>query len=117
MSLEVKMNTQMEIFSYSSAINLVEEGKWFLAVTSFEATNSVLNITDESNSFSNAIPGHRNFGSGEKTNNELNKLLELRSQNDKEKHVKELRKRGIQMKTGDKKYKLTELGTQEKQDT
>ena len=34
----------METFSFSPPINLVEEGKWLIAVTSFEATNSVFNI-------------------------------------------------------------------------
>ena len=40
----------MQIF-YFSPINLME-GKWLLAVSSFECTNSVFNITDENNSLS-----------------------------------------------------------------
>ena len=48
----------MQTFSYHPPINLVEEGKWFLGVTSFECTNSVFNITNENNSFSVTIPGH-----------------------------------------------------------
>ena len=32
---------KMQIFSFSPPTNLVEEGKWLIAVTSFEATNSV----------------------------------------------------------------------------
>ena len=44
------MNKQMQIF-YFSPINLME-GKWLLAVSSFECTNSVFNITDENNSLS-----------------------------------------------------------------
>ena len=43
---------QMDTFSVSPLINLTEEGKWLLTVTSFETTNSVYNITDENNSFS-----------------------------------------------------------------
>ena len=57
-TLEFKMNKQIETFSFSPPINLVEEGKWLLAVTSFEVTNSVFNITDENNSFAITIPGH-----------------------------------------------------------
>ena len=48
----------MESFSLSLPINLVEERKWLLAETSFEATNSVFNIDDENNSFSISTPGH-----------------------------------------------------------
>ena len=48
-TLEYKMNKQMETFSFNPPINLSEEGKWLLAVTSFEATNSVFNITSENN--------------------------------------------------------------------
>ena len=55
-TLEFKMNKQMETFSFSPPINLIEEGKWLLAVTSFEATNSVFTIANENNSFSISIP-------------------------------------------------------------
>ena len=41
----------METFSFNPPINLSGEEKWFLAVTSFEATNSFSNITDENKSF------------------------------------------------------------------
>ena len=47
----------METFLFNPPINLVEEGKWFLAVTFFETTNSVFNITNENNTFSMSIPG------------------------------------------------------------
>ena len=57
-TLEFRMNKQMETFSFIHPINLVEEGKWLLGVTSFECTNSVFNITNENNSFSITIPGH-----------------------------------------------------------
>ena len=45
-TLDFKMNKQMESFSFPPPINLSEEGKRFLAVTSFEATNSVFKRTD-----------------------------------------------------------------------
>ena len=38
-TLEFKMNKQKQTFSTSPPINLVEEGKWLLGATSFEATN------------------------------------------------------------------------------
>ena len=57
-TLEFKTNNQRQIYSFSPPINLVEEGKLLLAVTRFEATNSVFNITDENNSFSFSIPGY-----------------------------------------------------------
>ena len=57
-TLELKMNKQMETFCFSPPINLVEEGKWLLAGTCFEATNSVFNINIETNSFSITLPGH-----------------------------------------------------------
>ena len=57
-TLENKMNKQRQSFSFNPSINLVEEGKWWLTVTFFEATNSVFNITNENKSFSISIPGH-----------------------------------------------------------
>ena len=47
------MKKQMETFSFNIPINLVEEGKCLLGVTSFEATNSVFNITNENNIIQN----------------------------------------------------------------
>ena len=94
-TLEFKMNKQMQTFSFSPPINLVEEGKWLLAVTSFEAKNSVFNITDENNSFSITIPGHWENKFAEKTFGELNKLLELRSRNGSKLHIEKVRKKGI----------------------
>ena len=41
------MNEQMETFLFNPPTNFVEEGKWLLANTSFEATNSVFNISDK----------------------------------------------------------------------
>jgi len=57
-TLEFKMNKQMETFSFNPPINLLEEGKWLLPVTSFECTNSVFNITNDNNSFSISIPSY-----------------------------------------------------------
>ena len=48
---EFQMKKRMKTFSCDPPINLSEEGKWLLGVTSFEATNSVFNITDENISF------------------------------------------------------------------
>ena len=48
----------MQIFSFNPQINLLEEGKRLLSVTSFEATISVFKIIDENSSFSITIPGH-----------------------------------------------------------
>ena len=105
-TLEFEVDKQMQTFSFNPPINLVEEGKWLLGVTSFECTNSVFNITNENNSFSIIIPGHYQNKSDEKTIDELKKLLEL---NSVELHVKEVEKRGYQIIIGDKKYKLSEF--------
>ena len=55
---EFKLNKQKETFSFSPPINNSEEGKWPLAVTSFETTNSGFKITDENSSFSITTPSH-----------------------------------------------------------
>ena len=81
-TLDFKMNKQTQTFSFNPPIKLVEEGTWLLAVSSFKCTNSFFNITNSNNSFSNSIPGHWDSKSAEKTIDELNKLLELRSEND-----------------------------------
>ena len=57
-TLEFKMNKQKETFSFSPPINLVEEGECLFGVTSFEATNSVVNVTNENNSFSISTTSH-----------------------------------------------------------
>ena len=93
----------MQTFSFNPPINLFEEGKWLLGVSSFECTNSIFNITNENNSFSIIIPGHYQNKSDEKTINDLNKLLELKSL---ELHVEEVRKRGNKIKIEDNEYKL-----------
>ena len=106
-TLEFKMNKQMQTFSFNPSINLVEEGKWLLAVSSFECTNSVFNITNENNSFSIIIPGHYQNKSDEETIDELNKLLELRSQNGIDLHIEQVRKKGLILIND---YSLSSLG-------
>ena len=108
-TLEFKMDKQMQTFSFNPPINLIEEGKWLLAVSSFECTNSVYNITDDNNSFSIIIPAHWETEFAENTIDELNKLLELRSL---ELHVNEVRKRGDKIKIADKEYKLSDFDNQ-----
>ena len=107
--LEFKMNKQMQSFSFNPLINLVEEGTWLLAVSSFECTNSVFNIHDEDSSFSIFIPGHYLTEFAEKMIIDLNKFLELKSL---ELHVSEVRKRGDKIKIGDNEYKLSDFDTQ-----
>ena len=85
----------METFSLNTPINLPEEGKWLLAVTSVEATNSVFQITDESNSFSISTPSHWNSGDGDELVGKLKEILELRYENDIKLHVGEDRKKEI----------------------
>ena len=85
-TFEFKMNKQLQTCSFTPPINLLQEGKWLLGVSSSECTNSVFSITIENNSFSIAMPDHLQTKSDEKTIAELNKLLELRSL---ELHVKE----------------------------
>ena len=99
----------MENFSFNPTINLPEPGIWLMAVTSFEATNSVFNITSENNRFSNTICGHWNSKSAGKRFDELIKLSELGSQNNIELHVKEVWKNGDKLKIGEKENELSEL--------
>ena len=98
----------MQTVSFNPPINLVEEGKWFLGVSSFECTNSIFNVTNENSSFLITIPGHWETKFAEKTIDELYKLLELRSL---ELHVKEFTKRGNQIKIGDGEYNLSDFVT------
>ena len=55
-TLEVMLNKQIETFAFNPPINFSEEGKWFIALTSFEATNSVFNINDETIAFQSLHP-------------------------------------------------------------
>ena len=108
-TLEFKLNKQMQTFSFNPPINLVEEDKWLLAVSSLDCTNSVFSIFNENNSFSIIIPGHYETEFAEKTFDELNKLLEFKSL---ELHVKEVRKRVNKIKIGDNEYKLSDFDNQ-----
>ena len=92
-TLDFKMNKQRQTFLFSPPINLVEEGKWLLGVTLFECTNFLFNITNENNLFSITIPGHWQAESAEKTIDELNNLIELRSQNGIDLYVEQIRKK------------------------
>ena len=106
-TLEFKMNKQMQTFSFNPPIDLSEVGKRLLAVTFFEVKNSVFNITDENNSFSTTIPGHWDSKSAEKTIDELNKLLKLRTQNGIDLNVEQVKKGLILLND----YSLSSLGT------
>ena len=75
-------------------------------MTSFECTNTVLNINNENSSFSIIIPGHYQTESTEKIIDELKKLLELKSL---ELHVKEVRTKGNKIKIGNNEYKLSDF--------
>ena len=99
----------MQTFSFNPPINLVEEGKWPMAVSLFNCTNSVFNITNENNSFSIIIPGHYKTEFAERIINDLYKLLELRSL---ELHVEEVRKTGNILKIADNVHKLSDFETQ-----
>ena len=90
-TLEFKMTQGKQMFSFNPPINLVEDGKWLVGVSSFECMNSLSIITDKNNSFSITIPGHWESKSAEKAIDELEKLLELKSL---ELHVNEVRKIG-----------------------
>ena len=92
------MKKQTEKFPNNPPINIAEEGKWLLGVTSFECTSSVFNITWENISFSISIPGHWNSEDSEEIINKLKKLLEFKSEKGIELHIEEVRKRGNQKK-------------------
>ena len=108
-TLEFKMKKQMQTFSFNPPLNLIEEGKWLMAVSLFDCTNSVFNITNENNTFSIIIPGHYQNESDERTINELNRLLELRSL---ELHVNEVKRRSNKIKIGEKEYNLSDFDNQ-----
>ena len=56
-TLEFKMIRSKQTFSFNPPLNLVEEGKWLLTVSSFECEKSFFNITNENNSFLLITPG------------------------------------------------------------
>ena len=73
-TLKIITKKQMATFSFSPAVTSGEEGKWLLAVISFEANNSVFNITDENNSFSITTPSLWSSKGGAETINKLQNL-------------------------------------------
>ena len=77
-------------------------------MSSFECKNSVFKMSNENNSFSITVPGHWQNKSAEKTVDELNNSLELRSL---ELHLLEVRKRSHVVKIGDSIYKLSGFDT------
>ena len=83
-TLEFKMNKKMQTFSFNPPINLAEENKSFLGVTSFEATISVFNITNENNKFLFSLPGRWRIPNylEDVIIDKLSNLLKFRSQND-----------------------------------
>ena len=91
-TLNFILNKQMETFF--PPINLFEEREWLLTLTSFDATESVFKKTDENSSFSTSTTGHLYFRGRSAFINQMQNLLELRSQNDFQLHVKEVRERG-----------------------
>ena len=114
-TLEFKMNKEMQTFSFNPPYNLVEEGEWLLAVSLFDCTNSVFNITNNNNSFSIIIPGHYPNKFDEITIERLNTLLERRSENGIELHVEEVKYRGHLESLGMEQYKLSDLGIQKEE--
>ena len=74
----------------------------------FWGFNSGSNITIENHSFSITVPGHWETKIAEKTIDELNELLELRSQNGIELHVAQVRNKDIVLLND---YSLSSLGT------
>ena len=105
---EVKMIKQMQTFSFIPPKNLVEEGNWLLAGTSFECTNSVFNITNEHKLFSITIPGHWNSESAEKFVEKLKKLTEL-DKKDLSLHIAVVREKGREINLGEDEYDLSNL--------
>ena len=116
-TLEFKMNKQMQTSSFSPPIILIEEGKWLMTVSSFECTKSGVNITNENNSFSISIPDCRRIPNFLEDNitDELMILLKLKSENDIELHVQEVRKRGNKKKINSKEFSLTDFDRSKKE--
>ena len=85
----------MGTFSFNPPIKLSEEDKWIVAVTFFECTNSVFDITNEINSFSFSMPSYwrtpKNFTDG--IIDRVKNLLKLKSENDIKLHGQEVRKK------------------------
>ena len=107
------MNNQKGKFSFKPSISLSDKRKWMLAVTFFEATNSVFRITNKNIFFPITLPSYWSWRGGSETIIKLREFLRLRAQNDIELHVKEVKKRGNQIKVGGNEYKLSDLDIRE----
>ena len=70
-------------------------------------------MTDENNSFPITTPGNFSSRGGAETIIKLQRLLGVRSQNDIELHVEEVRKRGNQMKIEHNEFKLSDPVTRQ----
>ena len=77
-----------------------------IAVTSFEAMNSVFNITDKNTGFSISLPIYWIPVGGDELINKLKKLLEVRSPNDIELHGENFEKIGARIAIGNSGYNL-----------
>ena len=87
-------------------MNLSEARKCVIAVTSFEATNSFFNTTQE-NKFFSITTYERQIPEGEEELiDKLIELLELRSQKYFEFHVREVEKRGSRREIENSRYIL-----------
>ena len=89
-TFEFNLKKQRDAFLFDPPLNLFGEGKWVLAVTSFQANNYVFILPDEKNNFSFTTQGHWKFKSAEKTIDTLHKLLQLRSENEIELNVEQV---------------------------
>ena len=76
--------------------------------------NSSYNFANQNNSFSITTPGLWSSRVGAEASHKLQNILELRSENVIELHVKEVEKRGNQIKIEDKEYKLSDLDAQKR---
>ena len=74
-------------------------------MANFAASNSVFNVSLKTNSFSFTTPELWTLEGGEEIFNQLNELLELRSQNDFGLHVEKIEKRGTRIKIENSGYK------------
>ena len=98
----------MDIFPFSLLKKFTEDGKWLLAVNSYEVANSILNITDGNICFSFLTPG---FLSDPESTEQLREILELRSQIYTELSVKGVEGRRLWTDKGNQKLSLIELDT------
>ena len=105
-TLQFKLNTQMGTFSFSTPLNLSEGRKWFLAITSFEATKSVFIITNKNKRFLFSTPGYWSLNSSEGTTNRIQKYVDLRSQNGIDLHVKKVKYRKPRIETENSGFNL-----------